>query len=340
MNYTRCDGWSRREFLRAATVAGTAGFLGLGSEAVDAQQPAKVWRIGFLIPGSPSGYSIRTEAFRQGLRQLGYVEGKTIAIEYRYAEGLAAPLPNLVADMVRLNVDIIVTSSTPGALAAMKGTKSIPIVFVAIGDPVGSGLVASLARPGGNVTGLSNQLADLTGKHLELLKEVVPKVSRVAALRSTASPNRTDSQKALEVVARSLGVQLQFVEIGEPKDLDGAFLQMTKARAGAVLIGGGALTSDQRIRIAELAARSRLPSIHWDRLFAEAGGLMSYGPSSADMFRRAATYVDKIFKGRTPAELPVEQPMRFEFVINLIAAKQIGLTVPPNVLVRADTVIR
>jgi putative ABC transport system substrate-binding protein len=333
-------GWSRREFLRAATLAGTAGFLGFGSEAAQAQQAAKVPRIGFLASGSPKAYSSRIEAFRQGLRQLGYVEGKTIAIEYRYAEGLAASLPDLVADLVRLNVDVIVTSSTPATLALKNGTKTIPIVFVSVGDPVGSGLVASLARPGGNVTGLSNQLSDLVGKHLELLKEVVPKISRVAVLGSTASPNRTDSQNALEVVARSLGVQLQLVEIGEPKELDGAFSQMTKARAGAILIRGGALLSDQRIRIAELAARSRLPAIHWDRLFAEAGGLMSYGPSSADMFRRAATYVDKILKGRTPADLPVEQPMKFEFIVNLITAKQIGLTFPPNVLVRANEVIR
>jgi putative ABC transport system substrate-binding protein len=314
-------------------------FLATVSLAV-AQQPAKVWRIGFLASGSPSGYSSRIEAFRQGLRQLGYVEGKTIAIEYRYAEGLAAPLPDLVTDLVRLNVDVIVTSSTPAALALKNGTKTIPIVFVAVADPVGSGLVVSLARPGGNLTGLSNQLVDLAGKELELLKEVVPKVSRVAVLGSGANPYRSDSQKAIEVVARSLGVQLQVVEIGEPKDLDSAFSQMTKGRAGAVLIRGGALLSDQRIRIAELAARNRLPSIHWERQFPEAGGLMSYGPSSTDMFRRAATFVDKIFKGRTPADLPVEQPMKFEFIVNLKAAKQIGLTVPPNVLVRADRVIR
>jgi putative ABC transport system substrate-binding protein len=340
MNYTRGDGWSRREFLRAATVAGTAGFLGFGSEAVEAQQPAKVWRIGFLASGSPKAYSSRIEAFRQGLRQLGYVEGKTITIEYRYAEGLVDSLPELVADLVRLNVDVIVTSSTPATLALKNGTKTIPIVFVAIGDPVESGIVVSLARPGGNLTGLSHQLEDLEGKHLELLKEVVPKVSRVAVLGTTANPYRTNGLKRLDVVARSLNVQLQSVEIGEPKDLDSAFSQMTKARAGAVLLRGNALLSDQRIRIAELAARSRLPAIYWDRPFPEAGGLMSYGPSSADMFRRAATYVDKILKGTKTEDLPVERPIKFEFVINLNAAKQIGLTVPPNVLVRADRVIR
>jgi putative ABC transport system substrate-binding protein len=315
-------------------------FFGANVSVAQAQQTAKIFRIGFLASGSPKAYSSRIEAFRQGLRQLGYVEGKTIAIEYRYAEGLANPLPDLVADLVRLNVDVIVTSSTPAALALKNGTKTIPIVFVAVADPVGSGLVISLARPGGNLTGLSNQLVDLAGKELELLKEVVPKVSRVAVLGSTANPYRSDSQKAIEVAARSLGVQLQVVEIGEPKDLDGAFSQMTKGRAGAVLIRGGALLSDQRIRIAELAAQSRLPAIHWDRQFAEAGGLMAYGPSSADMFRRAATFVDKILKGRTPADLPVEQPMKFEFIVNLKAARQIGLTVPPNLLVRADKVIR
>ncbi len=305
-----------------------------------AQQPAKVLRIGFLASGSPSGYSSRTEAFRQGLRQLGYVEGKTIAIEYRYAEGLRDPLPNLVADLVGLNVDVIVTSSTPATLALKKATKTIPIVFVNVGDPVGSGLVVSLSRPGGNLTGLSNQLVDLAGKHLELLKEVVPKVSHIAVLGITANPNASNSLKAIEVVARSLAVQLQFVEIKEPKDLDSAFSQMTKGRAGAVLIRGGALLADQRIRIAELAARSRLPAIHFDRQFAQAGGLMTYGPNVPDMFCRAATYVDKILKGAKPADLPVEQPTKFELVINLKTAKQIGLTIPPNVLARADKVIR
>jgi putative ABC transport system substrate-binding protein len=198
-----------------------------------AQQPKKIPRIGFLVSGSPSAYSSRIEAFRQGLRELGYVEGKTIAIEYRYAEGLTDPLPDLVADLVHLNVDVIVTSSTPATLALKNGTKTIPIVFVAVSDPVGSGLVVSLARPGGNLTGLSNQLVDLVGKHLELLKEAVPKVSRVAVLGSTANPDRAHSQKAIAVVARSLGVQLQVVDIGEPKDLDSAFSQMTKGRAGA-----------------------------------------------------------------------------------------------------------
>ena len=306
----------------------------------EAQQPAKVFRIGFLASGSPSAYSSRTEAFRQGLRQLGYVEGKTITIEYRYAEGLRDQLPDLVADLVRLNVDIIVTSSTPATLALKNGTKTIPIVFVNVSDPVGSGLVVSLARPGGNLTGLSNQLLDLTGKQLELLKEVLPKVSRVAVLGITANPYGSNSLKAVEVAARSLGVQLQVVEIGEPKDLDGAFSQMTKGRAGDVLIRGGALLADQRIRIAELAARSRLPAIHFDRQFAEVGGLMAYGPNVPDMFRRAATYVDKILKGAKPADLPVEQPTKFEFIINLKTAKQIGLTIPPNVLARADKVIK
>ena len=306
----------------------------------EAQQPAKIPRIGFLASGSPSAYASRTEAFRQGLRQLGYVEGKTIAIEYRYAEGLTNPLPDLVADLVRVNVEIIVTSSTPATLALKNGTKTIPIVFVAVSDPVGSGLVVSLARPGGNLTGLSNQLVDLVGKELELLKQAVPKIARVTVLGSTANPDRAELRKPIEVVARSLGVQLQVVDIGEPKDLDGAFSQMTKGRADAVLLRGGALLTDQRIRIAELAARNRLPTIRWDIPFAEAGGLMSYGPSSADMFRRAATFVDKILKGARPADLPIEQPTKFELVINLKTAERIGLTISPNVLARADRVIR
>jgi len=306
----------------------------------EAQQPAKIPRIGFLASGSPSAYASRTEAFRQGLRQLGYVEGKTIAIEYRYAEGLTNPLPDLVADLVRVNVEIIVTSSTPATLALKNGTKTIPIVFVAVSDPVGSGLVVSLARPGGNLTGLSNQLVDLVGKELELLKQAVPKIARVTVLGSTANPDRAELRKPIEVVARSLGVRLQIVDIGEPKDLDGAFSQMTKGRADAVLLRGGALLTDQRIRIAELAALNSLPTIRWDLPFAEAGGLMSYGPSSADMFRRSATFVDKILKGAKPADLPIEQPTKFELVINLKTAKQIGLTIPPNVLARADRVIR
>jgi len=308
--------------------------------SAQAQQPAKIPRIGFLVSGSPSAYVSRTEAFRQGLRELGYLEGKTIAIEYRYAEGLTSPLPDLIADLIRVNVEIIVTSSTPATLALKNGTKTIPIVFVAVSDPVGSGLAVSLARPGGNLTGLSNQLVDLVGKDLELLKQAVPKISRVAVLGSTANPDRAELRKPIEVVARSLGVQLQVVDIGEPKDLDGAFSQMTKGRADAVLLRGGALLTDQRIRIAELAVRNRLPTIRWDLPFAEAGGLMSYGPSSADMFRRSATFVDKILKGAKPADLPIEQPTKFELVINLKTAKQIGLTIPPNVLVRADRVIR
>jgi ABC-type uncharacterized transport system substrate-binding protein len=306
----------------------------------EAQQPAKIPRIGFLASGSPSAYASRTEAFRQGLRQLGYVEGKTIAIEYRYAEGLTNPLPDLVADLVRVNVEIIVTSSTPATLALKNGTKTIPIVFVAVSDPVGSGLVVSLARPGGNLTGLSNQLVDLVGKELELLKQAVPKIARVTVLGSTANPDRAELRKPIEVVARSLGVRLQIVDIGEPKDLDGAFSQMTKGRADAVLLRGGALLTDQRIRIAELAALNSLPTIRWDLPFAEAGGLMSYGPSSADMFRRAATFVDKILKGARPADLPIEQPTKFELVINLKTAERIGLTISPNVLARADRVIR
>ena len=306
----------------------------------EAQQPAKIPRIGFLASGSPSAYASRTEAFRQGLRQLGYVEGKTIAIEYRYAEGLTNPLPDLVADLVRVNVEIIVTSSTPATLALKNGTKTIPIVFVAVSDPVGSGLVVSLARPGGNLTGLSNQLMDLVGKDLELLKQAVPKIARVTVLGSTANPDRAELRKPIEVVARSLGVRLQIVDIGEPKDLDGAFSQMTKGRADAVLLRGGALLTDQRIRIAELAALNSLPTIRWDLPFAEAGGLMSYGPSSADMFRRSATFVDKILKGAKPADLPIEQPTKFELIINLKTAKQIGLIIPPNVLARADRVIR
>jgi putative ABC transport system substrate-binding protein len=308
-----------------------------------AQQPAKVPRIGFLVPAFASTYATRIAAFQRGLRELGYVEGKNIAIEYRYADGKLDQRSHLLAELIRLNVDIIVTNSTDTVLAAKKATDTIPIVFATAGDPVASGIVDSLARPGGNLTGLSLQSPELGGKRLELLKEVVPKVSRVAVLLWNRQNRGTSLQlKELEAAAAALGLQLQPVEVRGPvpNDLENAFSAITKARSSALIGLLGPTFSIHRGRIAELAVKNRLPAMYGDREFAELGGLITYGPDNTDLFRRAATYVDKILKGAKPADLPVEQPTKFELVINLKTAKQIGLTIPPNVLARADKVIK
>jgi len=316
----------------------TVLLLTLSSAA--AQQPTKVPRIGYLSALSQPADSYRREAFRQGLRDLGYVEGKNITIEYRYAEGKLDLLPDLAAQLVRLKVDIIVTQSTLDAYAARQSTSTIPILMTASGDAVGTGIVASLARPGGNVTGLTSLSRELSGKRLELLKEAVRGLSRVAVLWNAADPDKARDVEETQLQARTLGLELQSLEIRDPKDFDGAFRTATRKRAGALLILGDSLTIIHQSRIVDLAAKSRLPTMHEQREFVEAGGLMAYGPSVLGLFRHVATYVDKILKGRKPADLPVEQPMKFEFVINLKTAKQIGLTIPPNLLVRADRVIR
>jgi len=306
----------------------------------EAQQPAKVPRIGLLTPTSPSDAAPWRQAFRLGLRDLGWVEGKNISIEYRYAEGKIDRLPDLAAELVRLKVDIIVTGFSPDALAAQKATRAIPIVIASAGDPVAIGLVESLARPGGNITGLSQMTSELGGKRLELLKEMVPKLSRVAVLWNPQTVNSTLGWKELQLPARQLGVQLHPLEVRSPNDFDKAFEEATRARAGALFIIPDPVTVTNQKRIADLAAKSRLPSILHISEFADAGGLVSYGPDRSDLFRRAATYVDKILKGTKPADLPVEQPMKFELVINLKTAKQIGLTIPQSVLYRADKVIK
>jgi putative ABC transport system substrate-binding protein len=307
-----------------------------------AQQPAKIPRLGFLPGGSPSSAAPFTKAFRQGLRELGYVEGKNIVIEYRYTEGKLDRLPALLADLVRLKVDIIVVGGGASVLAAKNATKTIPIVMTVVGDPVGTGVVASLAQPGGNITGLSILSPELSGKRLELLKEIVPGRTRVAVFANPSSPSLALMLRETQEAARFLGLQLQIIEVRPESSsgLESAFQTATKGRAGAlsVLASQGFVT--ERKKLVELAAKNRMTAIYDDREIVESGGLVSYGPDRADLYRRAATYVDKILKGRTPADLPVEQPMKFEFVINLIAAKQIGLTIPPNVLVRADKVIR
>jgi putative tryptophan/tyrosine transport system substrate-binding protein len=306
----------------------------------EAQQPKKVPRIGILWIYSPDIASSFAEAFRQGLRGLGYVEGQNIALEERWAEGRFDRLPSLAAELVRLNVDIIVTASTPAAQAGQQATRSIPIVMTNVSDPVESGLVSSLARPGGNVTGLSLMHPDLSGKRLELLKEIIPKVSRVAVLSNSSNPIIPPLLRETEAAARALGVQLQVVEVRGPTEFDSAFSAMTRDRAGALVVLPDGIFQNERRRIAALAAKSRLPAIYAWREAVDAGGLMAYGASVPDIFRRAAVYVDKILKGTKPADLPVEQPTKFELVINLKAAKQIGLTVPPNVLARADKVIK
>ena len=305
----------------------------------EAQQASgKIPRIGYLAAGL--GAATRSETFKQGLRDLGYVEGKNIIIEYRNAEGKIERYSDLVADLVGLKVDVIFTSSTPGALAAKNATKTIPIVFTNVGDPVANGLVASLARPGGNITGLSTLAPELSGKGLELLKETIPKLSRVAVVWNPDNPGKTSSFKETEVAAQALRLQLQSLEVRGPNDVDPAFQAAKKERAGALIVLRDVVVSSQITRILELALKNHIPAIYGDRGFVDAGGLMSYGPNIDDLFRRAATYVDKILKGTKPADLPIERPSKFELVINLKTAKQIGLTIPPNLLARADKVLR
>jgi ABC-type uncharacterized transport system substrate-binding protein len=304
----------------------------------EAQQPKKVPRIGYLGTGSRS--SAVVEAFQQGLRDLGYIEGQNIVIEYRSTEGMAERLPNVAAELVQLNVDIIVVSGDASTQAAKNATKTIPIVMTNVTDPVGIGLVASLAHPGGNVTGLSNVGSDLGGKQLELLKETFPKISRVAVLWDSASRGNALWLGEMRVAAQALRITLQPVDVHGPNDFEPAFSAIKKGHASALSALRNAVTNNYRPQIVDFAAKSRLPAMYPDSEFVEVGGLMSYGPNFADLFRRAATYVDKILKGAKPADLPVEQPIKFEFVVNLKAAKQIGLTIPPNVLARADRVIR
>jgi putative ABC transport system substrate-binding protein len=306
----------------------------------EAQQPKKVPRIGHLTGSPPSSIKDRIEAFRQGLRELGYVEGKNIVIEWRYAEGKPDRYPALTAELVRLKVDILVAGSPTTAVILKEATTTIPIVMGYHTDPVGTGLVASLARPGGNITGLSVLAPELGGKRLEILKEVVPKLSRLAVIGSSTLPGNAEILKETELAAAAAGVKLQFVDVLSPKDIEAAFRRMVKERANAVLAQGSGVLNAQRTQVAALAVKSRLPAMYYAPEFVEAGGLMFYGVDFADLYRRAATYVVKILKGAKPAELPVEQPKKFEFIVNLKAAKQIGLTIPPNVLVRADRVIR
>ncbi len=306
----------------------------------EAQQPTKIPRIGFLSGGFPSTNSARHEAFRQGLRELGYVEGKNIVVEYRYAEGKADRERELAAELARLKVDVIVTTGPTVTRAAKEATVTISIVMAQDTDPVGNGFVASLARPGGNITGLSTLAPELSGKQLELLKEIVPKLSRVTVIGISTEPGNAQRLKEIELAAGALKVKVQYLDVLSSKDIESAFRAAARGRADGVVMLGSVAFNTRRIQIVELAAKSRLPATYTRPEYVEDGGLMTYGPSMNDLFRRAATYVDKILKGRKPADLAVEQPKKFEFIINLKAAKQIGLTIPPNVLARADRVIR
>jgi putative tryptophan/tyrosine transport system substrate-binding protein len=305
----------------------------------EAQQRAKVPRIGVVLPGTRSSDAHRSDAFRHGLRELGYVEGQNVAIEYRYAEGKLDRFTELAADLVRVKVDVLVSAGGNSATRALKqATNSIPIVMTIGSDAVAGGLVSSLARPGGNVTGLTSLWDDISGKRLELLKETVPKLSRVALLWSSATANA--QWKASQTAAQELGLQLHSMEVRGANDFESAFKEAVKARSGALAVTASTLLSVHRKKIADLAIRNRLPTMYATPANVEAGGLMAYGPNEGDLYKRAATYVDKILKGTKPADLPVEQPTKFELVINLKTAKTLGLTIPPLVLMRADKVIK
>ena len=331
---------------RRAFITGITGGLLAAPLAAEAQQAAKIVRIGLLSPGSPSDagrkpsdLAVLFAAFRERLRELGYVEGQNIKIESRWAEDNYDRLAGLAADLVRLKVDVIVTYGTPASQAAKRAAGTIPIVMAAIIDPVASGLVTNIARPGGNLTGQSMMSPDLVGKQLEILKEVVPKVSRVALLHNPANPGNAPQVRHAQDAAPALGVRLQPLGARGPSEVDSAFAAMTSEQAGAVIVLVDAVLQDNRTRITDLAARHRLPAVYGLNEYAAAGGLMAYGPNRLDMFRRAATYVDKILKGANPGDLPVEQPTKFELVINLKTANALGLTIPPSLLLRADQVI-
>jgi len=306
----------------------------------EAQQPTKVRRIGFLGAAFRTSNPARHEAFRRGLNSLGWVEGKNLEIENRFADGKRERLAALALELVDRKVELIVTGGPAPTRAVKDANITIPIVMGFDNDPVGSGFVASLARPGGNITGLSTLSPEISGKQLELLKEIVAKLARVAVLGNSTEPGTAQALKELRLVAAAFRVQMQFIDLRNGKDIESAYRALSKESANAILVLGSPVASSQRRRMTELAAKSRLPAIYPWAEFVEDGGLMSYGVNINDLFRRAATYVDKILKGTKPVDLPIEQPIKFDFIVNLKVAKQIGLTFPPNVLARADRVIR
>jgi putative tryptophan/tyrosine transport system substrate-binding protein len=324
---------SRREFITLLGGAAAAWPL-----AARAQQPDKLPTIGFLGAGTLSAWSRRVASFVQRLRELGWIEGHTIAIEYRWADGSTGRLPNIAAEFARLKVDVIVTAGTPSVIAAKQATSVIPIVFATAGDPVSNGLVATLARPGGNVTGLSVQDVDLTGKRLELLRELVPRLSRLAILTNIGNPVHILQREEVRTMARALGVEVIILEIRRADDIPPAF-ETLKNGADALYIPPDPLVISELNRINALVLSARLPTMHGSGEYVEAGGLMSYGPNFPDLFRRAADYVDKILRGAKPGDIPVEQPTKFNFVINLTTAKALGLEIPPTLLALADEVI-
>ena len=311
-----------------------------GGVVAQAQQPAGIPRIGILSPASASFFSARDEAFRQRLRELGYVEGKKIVIEYRYAEGKGERVPELAAELVRLKVDVIVTGGPGATLAAKKASATIPIVFAAANDPVGTGLVSSLARPGGNITGLSTMTPDLDGKRLELLKEAFPKIVRVAFLWGSGGTRGNQTLTEMEAAAKALGLKLLSLDVRSLDDFDSAFVRAKSEGAQALITTPNPLINTQQRQVLDFAAKNRLPAMYQESEWVKAGGLMSYAPNYTDLYRRATDFVDKILKGTKPADMPVEQATKFEFVVNMNTAKQIGLTIPQKVLARADRVIK
>ena len=327
-------------FALSALLLALCSVLVAPCSSAQAQQPAKIPRIAYLTLSSLAANRGRVEAFRHGLRDLGYTEGKNIFIEWRSGDGRIKSEQEIVAEALRLNVDLIVSSGPTMTRAAKQASATIPIVMTFDSDPVRNGFVASLARPGGNITGLSSLSPELSGKQLELLKEVMPRLSRVAVLGNASEPANETTIKEIESAAGAILVRIQRLDVQGAKDIEIAFRSATESRADGLIVLPSNVLTDKRAQLATLALKNRMPTIYFRREFVEAGGLMSYGTSFDDLSRRAATYVDKILKGRKPAELPIEQPMKFELVINLKAAKQIGLTIPPNVLARADRVIR
>jgi putative tryptophan/tyrosine transport system substrate-binding protein len=325
--------------MRAALTAVIALGLLAAPLAAEAQRAGKVPVIGVMEGPAPSLNQSVREAFRQGLEQHGWVEGRNVIIEYRSAEGRTERFPELAAELVRLNVSVILAAGEPMIIAARQATATIPIVMAAVGDPVGRGFVASLARPGGNITGVSNMAVEMTGKWVELLKEAVPKAIKVAALRNPTNPTHEVFWRQTQEAARALGVQAQPAEAKTVEEIDLAFAAMVKERPGALIVFPDPLFNGSRVKVAALAERYRLPSLTMFRESVDAGGLMSYGPSILDNYRRAAGFVDRILKGAKPADMPVEQARQFELVINLKTAKALGLTIPPSLLGRADQVI-
>jgi ABC-type uncharacterized transport system substrate-binding protein len=326
---------SRRVF-----IGGLAGGLLAAPLVAEAEQAGKVYRVGVLETTSMTSNSANLDAFRRGLRELGYIEGQNLRIEYRSADGRDDRFPELAIELVRLKVDVIVTRGTPAALAAKNATGTIPIVMASSGDPVGTGIVKSLAHPGGNVTGLNAFATEIQGKQLELLKEMVPRVARIAFLFNMSNPVLQAQWKEAEALARSVGLQAQLLDVRTTRDLEPAFDAALRRRAGALIVGIDALTQANRGQIVEASAKRHLPTISREREFADAGGLVSYGVHYSDSYRRAAVYLDKILKGAKPGDLPIEQPTKFELVINLKTAKVLGLTIPQSVLMRADQVIQ